>query len=463
MTARPLVLDPVDLAAPRVESVDHGAQIERTAAEYGIALTVVSRHVGPTVTRYRLQLGRGVRPEKVGSLTTPWALALSTPVRYVGPPHDVAAWVEVPNEARRVVQAGEVLDPDALDDDAPLMVPLGLGADGEPLVVPLWKLPHLLVAGATGQGKSVFVNGVLTSLIAQASPERLSLVLVDPKRVELAPYASLPHLARPVALGPEEGREALTWAVEEMDRRYVAMQGQGLRQSTERPLVVVVDELGDLIATSRKEVERQLVRLAQVGRAANVHLIVATQYPTADVVTPLIKQNLPTRVAFRVMDGTASRVVLGAGGAELLTGMGDGMVIINGQVLPKRFQAALVSEDELTRALAAWARPAAPEPAPEPYQPPAEHLAAVARADAATQQARETLAAVSEPVAAPVAPSLSVADQLRAELLGQMRARVPEVTAEVRALRAQVAEQQLTIGFLLERLATLEAPAYGRN
>jgi S-DNA-T family DNA segregation ATPase FtsK/SpoIIIE len=404
------------------------------------------------VTTYRLVPGRGVLPRKLDTLTDAWTLALGRDVRLTAP-NDGAVPLEVPNDVRATVQVASVFDPDEREHDRlSLTVPFGIDTATNPVHRLLSSLPHLLVAGATGQGKSVFVNDVIVSLVAQAGPDDLELVLVDPKRVELAQYASLPHLrgwgiVTDVADAP--GKLAAVVAV--MEQRYKAMQDAGRRQSVERPLVVVIDEYADLILQLGKAVEEPLVRIAQLGRAANVHLILATQYPNAKVVTPLIKQNIPSRVCFRVADHVASNVVLGQSGAERLSGAGDGLVLLAGKVTAIRFQAPRVSEDELVRAVAAWPVPSDvvdTEPLPDPSEVEARAQAARDQAAADAQLARSIVEQRSE--AAPSAePELTPEQVIEAELATEMANRIP-ILAETVAL------QQQQLEWLVERLYVVE-------
>jgi len=433
-----MILDPVDYEAPPPDAPDHSGELVAVGRDHGLRLTVVDRLTGPTITRYRLHLAPGVHPDKVARLVPLWTLATGVQVRFVGPPEETTCSVEVPNVTRSVVQLGQVLDVDRSTPAFPV-VPFGIGVDTNPVRTPLWKLPHMLVAGATGQGKSVYLNAVLVALLAQCGPDALRLAMIDPKRVELTPYARLPHLVAPIATSAGEAIDVLAAVVETMDARYREMTDAGAREFDGPSLVVVADEFADLMLDkdARKVIEPMFVRIAQVGRAARVHLILATQYPKADVVTPLIKQNIPTRVAFRTMDHTSSNVVLNRSGAELLAGHGDGMVLMNGAARAHRFQAPLVSDDELVRAVAAWERHAPPAVTPEPYVPSSQHAAAVAAAQAAAHAAREQVAS-SAPAPVVSAPP-SVADEMRAEVLAQARSRVPLLEERIAVLETALA------------------------
>jgi S-DNA-T family DNA segregation ATPase FtsK/SpoIIIE len=232
---------------------------------------------------------------------------------------------------------------------------LGKDIDGNPLVADLAKMPHLLVAGSTGSGKSVFINTAICSIVARNTPEQVQMVLVDPKQVELLPYQDLAHLAYPVATDADSARDALRFVVAEMDRRYRVLSEAGVRNIGEYHqgggsmpyMVVVVDELADLMMVAKKEVESSIVRITQLARAAGIHLIVATQRPSVDVITGLIKANMPSRIAFTVASTTDSRVILDASGAEFLTGMGDGLFTPQGVAKPIRFQGAWIDESQV--------------------------------------------------------------------------------------------------------------------
>lgn len=430
------LLDPVpDIGGAIVEDVS--SLLRSVAAQHGVSLSVVSARPGPTVTTYGIVPGRGVPPAKIDKLTDVWSLATGREVRNVGP-RDGAILLEVPNRERRTVHLAEVLDPDQYDPAREPVVPIGWGADGNPIRVEIGRLPHMLVAGATGQGKSVFLNAVLISLLLQCGPERLRLVLIDPKRVELAPYARLPHLDLPVATDTDAAVEALSHAAAVMDARYALMESQGVRHYRDLtpsppPLVVVIDELADLMLQAKKQVEPLIVRIAQLARAAGVFLVVGTQRPSVDVVTGLIKTNMPTRVAFRTMQMVDSRVILDRNGAERLTGEGDGLLLLNGSTTPRRFQAPWVSDDEIVRVVASHVLQT---PDPEPVSTVVDD-SAVQEAHEAAQVARAALAA-SGGVSAE--GGVDTAELIRIERLAQLRAGLPDLAERVTQIEGAYAE-----------------------
>lgn len=455
-----LILDPVDLEAAEPDATDHGGELVRVAFEHGVAVTLVDRLVGPTVTVYRLQPGRGVAPAKVQGLVAAWSLAVGAPVRFAGAVGHALA-VEVPNERRAVVQLASVMDMATEGDpelDGPstgLVVPFGLDVAGNPVTVPLYRLPHVLVAGATGQGKSTWVNACLVSLLTQADRGQMRLVLIDPKQVELARYAHVGLLALPVATDADSARSALSWVVEEMERRYTAMREAGQVLTTEAPVVVVVDELADLMLdkATRTLIEPMLVRLASKGRAAGVHLILATQRPSVDVVTGILKANVPTRLAFAVASQTDSRVILDQNGAESLVGNGDGMVQLAGKLGVVRVQAPMVSDDEVVRAVAAhYQAPAAPAPPAvrDESTLDAARLDASIRADEARRLLADRTPAEAGMTRETASPD-SLEDQLRTELLERTRRAKYHLEDRVTALEETVTALTNLVKALLEQ------------
>lgn len=342
--------------------IDHAELLREVADEHKVPLRVVGRTVGPNAIAYALSPAGGVKPRAVKGLAESWSLRLGAPVRWVGV-HNGYLVVEVPRDEREVVGIDGFMPAHAGD----LLIPFGRGIEHNEFR-PLSEVAHLLIAGATGQGKSVYINALLTALLRQAGPDELRLVLIDPKRVELAPYADLPHLLAPVARDLRQAQDALDMAVGEMNRRYRAMERAGVKHARDLglpALVIVVDELADLMLAGSKQIEPLLRRIAAVGRAASVHLVIATQYPKREVITPLLKQNVPTQIAFTVVDHVASQLIIGESGAEVLTGKGDALFKANGSIHAVRVQAPMVSEEQIRETVETWkgrAAPTAPEP-----------------------------------------------------------------------------------------------------
>lgn len=331
---------------------DYTATIESVLTQFGIDAVVANTKVGPAVTRYEIKLGDGVKVEKIAGLQKQFAYATGVEsVRVLAPiPGKCAVGVELPNDTRETV---ELFNP---ADDHPLTVAVGKTVDGELLSINLGKMPHLLVAGTTGSGKSTFINAMLVSLLRHATPDEVQLVLLDPKMVELTPYEGVAHLRQPVVTEVDDAIDALNSLVEEMEERYQVMQKTGHRQidGLGYPYIVcVIDELADLMMAAPKEIEKSIVRLAQKARAAGIHLVLATQRPSVDVVTGLIKANVPSRLAFAVRSQVDSRVILDECGADQLLGMGDGLLLPVGARSVVRVQGVCVSDNVIAEAVRA--------------------------------------------------------------------------------------------------------------
>ena len=357
------------------------AALERTFHTFGVPAHVVAAHRGPTVTLYEVEVEAGTKVNKVLSLADDIAYALATPdVRIIAPiPGRSAIGVEVPNKVRDFVMLGDILrSKTAVDDEHPLSVALGKDVHGRAQLVNLTQMPHVLIAGATGAGKSSLINSFIASILMRADPDEVKLVLVDPKRVELVHFSDLPHLLVPVIVHPKRAAEALAWVVREMEQRYelLAMVGVrdidgyrvGMKEETLRIppgqedrvvdfpyLLVVIDELADLMMIAPRDVEDAICRIAQMARAVGIHLVVATQRPSVDVVTGLIKANIPSRIALMTSSQADSRVILDMNGAEKLVGHGDLLFAPSSASKPTRLQAAWVTEKEI-EAVGDWVR-----------------------------------------------------------------------------------------------------------
>jgi S-DNA-T family DNA segregation ATPase FtsK/SpoIIIE len=370
--------------------IDEGGRVlEATLAHHGVEARLVGTTVGPTVTRYELELGAGVKVNRVTGLSNDIQYAMaSLDVRILAPiPGRSAVGVEVPNKERIIVTLGDVLAaPEAAKSKTALGVGLGRDISGKSVMLDVTTLPHVLIAGATGAGKSSCINSIVTSLLMRYTPEQVRLILVDPKRVELGAYNNLPHLLTEVVTSPKKAANALDWAVREMDMRYQLLADVGVRDitgyngmydrgelpTTDDPdpttgkgyerlpfIVIVVDELNDLMMVAARDVEASICRIAQMARAVGIHLIIATQRPSVDVITGVIKANVPSRMAFSVSSLADSRVVLDQAGAEKLIGQGDMLLLAAGSGRAQRIQGSWVDEDCVRKVVAHWRRQSA--------------------------------------------------------------------------------------------------------
>lgn len=379
-----------DVAPPSAETLEFTSRlIERKLADFGVEVKVLAAYPGPVVTRFEIEPATGVKGAQVVNLVKDLARALSViSIRVVETiPGKSCMGLELPNPKRQTVRLSEILGSGAYHDMAsPLTMALGKDIGGLPKVVDLAKMPHLLVAGTTGSGKSVGINAMILSLLYKSEPNRVRLILVDPKMLELSVYEGIPHLLAPVVTDMKHAYNALNWCVVEMDKRYKLMSTLGVRNLagynhkvleaaksgqlltnpfsispdnpeplTEMPfIVVVIDELADLMMVVGKKIEELIARLAQKARAAGIHLILATQRPSVDVITGLIKANIPTRIAFQVSSKVDSRTILDQMGAEALLGQGDMLFLAPGTGLPMRVHGAFVSDDEVHRVVEHW-------------------------------------------------------------------------------------------------------------
>ncbi len=378
---KPYRLPPLELLTrSQHDSITHRsvndsiAVLERTLHDFGVDAAVTRVTRGPTVTRFEVELGSGVKVNRVLSLSDDIAYAMASPdIRIITPiPGKSAIGIEIPNRERDLVTLGDILStPRARKPTSPLRVGLGMDVSGQPVLIDLREMPHLLLAGATGTGKSCCINAMVTSVLMIASPQEVRMLLIDPKYVELSHFNGIPHLLAPVITDPKKASGALAWVVREMEFRYQLLSRAGVknieayqaalkeglgrekdekgeRQFPPMPyILVVIDELADLMMVAPAEVEDSITRIAQMARAVGIHLVVATQRPSVDVVTGLIKANMPSRIAFTVASQADSRVILDVGGAEKLVGHGDMLFLPAGSSKPVRVQGAYISEREI--------------------------------------------------------------------------------------------------------------------
>jgi DNA segregation ATPase FtsK/SpoIIIE, S-DNA-T family len=378
-----LPADNLQLDEQEQEVRERARMLEKTFAEFGFNIKVVEIETGPVISQYEIELEAGLRLSKITSLADDLAIALRVPsVRIVAPiPGKNSVGIEVPNTTRQMVRLREVIEETASKSRA-MKVPVYLGKDvaGNPMAMDLATMPHLLIAGRTGTGKSVCLNSIITSILMSRRPDEVRMLMIDPKMVELTPYKKLPHLMHPVVTDMKKAEAILAWAVEKMEQRYALLASAGVRhiskyndlgreevlrrinpasdeEAEQIPekipfIVVIADEIADMMMTAGKEIEQHIIRLAQKSRAVGIHLVLATQKPTVDVITGLIKSNLPARIAFQVASRTDSRVVLDEGGADKLLGNGDMLFLYPGTSTIMRGQGTFVSDEEINDVMA---------------------------------------------------------------------------------------------------------------
>lgn len=360
--------DDLGTDAERGNVRDNADTIEETLDSFGITARVKEINRGPAVTQYALEVALGTKLSKITSRATDLALALAAPtgqIRIEAPiPGRSLVGVEVPNKSPAVVSLREMLTSKAMKQlDSKVAVPLGIDVSGNDQAADIKKMPHVLIAGQTGSGKSVLINSWISTMLFRTTPEEVRMILVDPKRVELQRYNDIPHLLTPVISEPEKVISALKWAVQEMDRRYELLSEKGARnlkiynqmveEDKRRPFIlIIIDELADIMLFSPTEVEDNICRIAQMARATGIHLVLATQRPSVDVLTGLIKANVPTRLSFAVASNTDSRVILDTTGAEKLLGDGDMLYIPPDQAKPTRIQGPFITDEEVSQLIA---------------------------------------------------------------------------------------------------------------
>jgi S-DNA-T family DNA segregation ATPase FtsK/SpoIIIE len=360
------LLDKVEQSEDEVD-LEHyyevSRKLEEKLADFGIAGKVAGISPGPIVTTYEFAPAPGIKITRIMSLADDLAMGLKAEsVRIVGSiPGKAALGIEIPNPKREIVYIRDIIASEQFKN-ASSMLAIGLGKDviGQPVVADLTKMPHLLIAGATGSGKSIGINAIICSILFKATPDEVRFLMIDPKRIELSGYEDIPHLLHPVVVNPKMANRALQWAVHEMERRYMLLEekrvkgfssyNEAVEDEEKLPLIViVVDELSDLMMVSSREVEESIARLAQMARAAGMHLILATQRPSVDVLTGLIKANFPTRISFKVFSKVDSRTILDMSGAEHLLGAGDSLFMPPGKAKMERIHGTYISEKETER------------------------------------------------------------------------------------------------------------------
>ena len=361
------VAPPLDLLKSSIEKPTSGDIrananiIKRTLESFGIPVEMGEINIGPKVTRYTLKPAEGVKISRIMTLNQDLALALAAhPIRIEAPiPGKSLVGIEVPNKASALVRLGSLMAYPEFSGSGPIGFVLGRDVNGEPIFADIDKMPHLLIAGTTGSGKSIAIHSLLISLLYKNSPQTLRLLLIDPKRVELSVYNNLPHLVSPVIINPKKAMAVFRWAIQEMDRRYEMLLKAGSRDvqsyNKKKPeellpfILIVVDELADLMFSYGREIEGSIIRLAQMARATGIHLILSTQRPSVEVVTGLIKANITTRIALQLPSQVDSRTILDTAGAEKLLGGGDMLYVSSESSKPKRIQGAYITEEEVKK------------------------------------------------------------------------------------------------------------------
>ncbi len=418
--------------------------IKRTMDSFGISVEMGEINIGPKFTRYTLKPAEGVRLAKLTALGQDLALALAAhPIRIEAPiPGKSLVGIEVPNKTAAMVRLGSLLAYPEFSQSHPLSVILGRDVTGEPIAVNIAKMPHMLVAGATGSGKSVTIHTFITSLLFKNSPQTLQFILIDPKKVELSIYNGIPHLASPVVTEGKKAAGVFRWAIQEMERRYETLLKAGCRdiagynaknKNEHLPyLVIVVDEIADLMMSYGKDIETAIVRLAQMARATGIHLMLATQRPSVEIITGLIKANIPCRVALQVASQIDSRTILDSSGAEKLLGGGDMLIISSEFSKPKRLQGAFVTENEV-RAVVNFIK--------ENNQPKTTDTPPVLDANG------NPVPTTADLIAKPRAPELSFEDNLDSDEDDDLYDEAVETVKQAQKASASLLQRRLKVGY----------------